>query len=94
MRSADPDIHDENDQTLSLLSLLSVFTLKKNYFNDCIFYSLIVLALRGQVNPATSIFFVPDSDGWVYYPAVMDDPSMDLQPSLTRRNIRFFLWTR
>jgi hypothetical protein len=53
-----------------------------------------VLALRGQVNPATSIFFVPDSDGWVYYPAVMDDPSMDLRPSLTRRNIRFFLWTR
>lgn len=54
----------------------------------------LVLAMRGQVNPATSIFFVPDSDGWVYYPAVMDDPSWDLQPSLSRRNIRFFLWTR
>ena len=62
-----------------------------------VFYSLfvcLVLAMRGQVNPATNIFFVPDSDGWVYYPAVMDDPSWDLRPSLTRRNIRFFLWTR
>ena len=57
-------------------------------------FQFVVLTLRGQVNPATSVFFVPDSDRWVYQPALMDEPSWDLRPSSTRRNIRFFLWTR
>lgn len=51
------------------------------------------LALRGEVNPATNVFFVPDADGWIYYPAVMDDPSWNIQLAATKRDVRFFLWT-